>query len=223
MGHMILWNGNALRSSPPEDTPSFDSEVDAADDEGLHVLFVQDSRVPLSGRSILSTAPAIIPIPADAGIAMSLPGFPVASASSILTPASDAPLPSTPYGRYVGRIDARIERAWLRPRIEIGASLFSCFVQIEQDAHGLVQEVTLERCNGNERWQRSLVLAIESVRSRLRLTRRFSHEFCICAFRRTPVPEARARMLTSRPQWRRKWTSTIRKGIHDLTVLDPER
>jgi TonB C terminal len=66
-------------------------------------------------------------------------------------------------GRYVGQIDARIGRAWLRPRTAIGAPRFSCRVRIDQSRTGEVLEVTLERCNGTARWQRSLVEAIESA------------------------------------------------------------
>ena len=42
------------------------------------------------------------------------------------------------YGRYVGQIRARIERAWLRPCSLIGASSFTCVVQIVQDRVGTV-------------------------------------------------------------------------------------
>lgn len=89
---------------------------------------------------------------------------------------SDVPLPHTPdatvadagrlsqmFGRYMGQINARIERAWLRPRSPIGAPSFSCQVQIKQDEQGAVTEVMLVRCNGDPRWQLSLVQAIESA------------------------------------------------------------
>lgn len=39
-------------------------------------------------------------------------------------------------GRYLGQVDARIERAWRRPRTPIREGLFSCGVRIEQDASG---------------------------------------------------------------------------------------
>jgi len=64
-------------------------------------------------------------------------------------------------GRYLGQIDARIERAWVRPRDPIKEGVFSCRARIEQDATGVVREITLERCNGNSRWQLSLVHAIQ--------------------------------------------------------------
>jgi hypothetical protein len=65
------------------------------------------------------------------------------------------------YGRYVGQIRARIERAWQRPRTAIGAPLFQCQVQVDQDAQGRVQDATLVECNGDTRWRLSLVHAIE--------------------------------------------------------------
>jgi outer membrane biosynthesis protein TonB len=64
-------------------------------------------------------------------------------------------------GRYLGQIDARIERAWRRPRTPVAEGLFSCRVRIEQDTRGDVQEITLEHCNGDTRWQVSLVQAIQ--------------------------------------------------------------
>lgn len=67
------------------------------------------------------------------------------------------------YGRYVGQINARVNRAWVRPRSAIGAPTFACNAQVSQDRSGNVQQVRLLRCNGSDRWQRSLVLAIESA------------------------------------------------------------
>ena len=65
------------------------------------------------------------------------------------------------YGRYVGQIRARIERAWQRPRTAIGAPLFQCLVQVDQDSRGRVEDVTLVQCNGDDRWRLSLVHAVE--------------------------------------------------------------
>ncbi len=62
--------------------------------------------------------------------------------------------------RYLGQINARIERAWARPRTEIGADNFVCTVEVEQDSSGNVRRTTLLTCNGNNRWQQSLVTAI---------------------------------------------------------------
>jgi hypothetical protein len=67
------------------------------------------------------------------------------------------------FGRYMGQINARIDRAWLRPRGPLTGDSFSCRVRIEQDANGRVGEITLIRCNSDTRWQVSLVRAIESA------------------------------------------------------------
>ena len=67
------------------------------------------------------------------------------------------------FGRYIVQIQARIERAWMRPRSEIGAPRFSCRTRIEQDRQGGVIGIKLDRCNGSERWQQSLVSAIRTA------------------------------------------------------------
>lgn len=86
------------------------------------------------------------------------------------------------FGRYTGQIDARIERAWRRPRSPVNPDsepqysnarnpneasmadpIFRCQVRIIQDAHGSVQEVQLLDCNGSVAWQRSLVSAIQAA------------------------------------------------------------
>jgi hypothetical protein len=69
----------------------------------------------------------------------------------------------TMYGRYLGQIHARIDRAWRRPRSAIGAPLFQCQVQLDQDRLGRVEQVTLLQCNGDTSWQISLVHAIEAA------------------------------------------------------------
>lgn len=86
------------------------------------------------------------------------------------------------FGRYSGQIQARVERAWRRPRSPVsdgghlaqfpaagaadGAQTdhsFRCQVRILQDPHGAVQEVQMLECNGSISWQQSLVTAILSA------------------------------------------------------------
>lgn len=64
------------------------------------------------------------------------------------------------FGRYMGQVKARIERAWDYPAAPFKGK-FQCKVQISQSEHGDVREVTLQRCNGDSLWQKSLVLAIQ--------------------------------------------------------------
>jgi hypothetical protein len=78
------------------------------------------------------------------------------------------------FGIYSGQIQARIERAWRRPRTPVnidstrlrgaaGEETFQCQVQIIQDYQGNVKEILLPQCNGSTAWQRSLVIAIQQA------------------------------------------------------------
>jgi hypothetical protein len=67
------------------------------------------------------------------------------------------------FGLYLGQIQARVQRAWLRPRVPVGAETFECRAQVLQNARGEVKEVVLQDCNGDARWQLSLVRAIEQA------------------------------------------------------------
>jgi TonB C terminal len=67
------------------------------------------------------------------------------------------------YGRYLGQITARIERAWMRPRSSPGADTFACRLQVLQDERGQVLGVTVGRCNEDARWRASLVQAVRSA------------------------------------------------------------
>jgi hypothetical protein len=83
----------------------------------------------------------------------------VAAASSPADAAQHAML----YGRYLGQIQARIERAWMRPRTPIGGPKFYCRTRVTQDSRGYVIEIKLDHCNGTGRWQQSLVSAIKTA------------------------------------------------------------
>src|SRR5581483_11940241 len=78
-------------------------------------------------------------------------------------PNVDATGSSALAGRYLGQIDARIERAWLKPRTPLNSNAFRCEVRVEQDATGNVLEIELEQCGTDGRWQQSLVRAIQSA------------------------------------------------------------
>ncbi len=67
------------------------------------------------------------------------------------------------FGRYMGQVSARVERAWVRPRSIPPTGSFACRVRITQDQRGNVQEVTLQQCTEDARWQISLVRAIEAA------------------------------------------------------------
>jgi len=67
------------------------------------------------------------------------------------------------FGRYMGQITARVQRAWLRPRDMLDGPLFHCRVKILQSKAGEVKEITLEDCNGDPAWQVSLANAIQNA------------------------------------------------------------
>jgi hypothetical protein len=66
------------------------------------------------------------------------------------------------FGRYMGQIKARIERAWTYP-ISASRRTFQCKAQIKQSKNGDVEEITLQRCDMDSRWQASLVKAIQGA------------------------------------------------------------
>ncbi|MGB6604610.1 MAG: TonB C-terminal domain-containing protein, partial [Steroidobacteraceae bacterium] len=67
------------------------------------------------------------------------------------------------YGRYLGQITARIERAWMRPRSSLGGTTFGCRVQVLQDERGQVLDVKIGRCGQDARWRASIVEAVRSA------------------------------------------------------------
>jgi hypothetical protein len=87
--------------------------------------------------------------------------------------AGDPAIQSKLFGSYTSQIDARIERAWRKPRSPIAPptkdtqgrihhkDLFTCQARISQDRDGSVTEVELMQCDGSLEWQMSLVNAIQ--------------------------------------------------------------
>jgi TonB-like protein len=68
------------------------------------------------------------------------------------------------FGRYVGQVSARIERAWTKPRTPANdADDFECRARILQRPDGNIDEVMLLDCNGSGEWQQSLVSAIQQA------------------------------------------------------------
>jgi hypothetical protein len=64
------------------------------------------------------------------------------------------------FGKYMGQVSARIERAWMRPRSPIAGGRFECRVRITQDVRGNVQSIELQSCGADETWRKSLTSAI---------------------------------------------------------------
>lgn len=151
-----LWGGG----KPPDHS----QDKRYAGDTALQWIVLDDSPATSAVTPSSLGAPGLVTI----SVADILPTLPSA------TPAADTPKDKAAqpeddsslgvmYGRYVGQIQARIDRAWRRPRTAIGAPLFQCQVQIDQDAAGRVGDVTLLQCNGSTRWRLSLVQAVEAA------------------------------------------------------------
>ena len=64
------------------------------------------------------------------------------------------------FGRYMGQVAARIERAWMRPRSAIKDGAFTCRVRIMQDRAGNVLSMQLQDCADDDAWRKSLTSAI---------------------------------------------------------------
>jgi hypothetical protein len=71
-------------------------------------------------------------------------------------PAGNAAL----FGKYMGQVAARIERAWMKPRAPIESGHFDCRARVAQDRAGNVLSIALESCNEDATWRRSLESAI---------------------------------------------------------------
>jgi hypothetical protein len=177
--HFALFGPLLLQAPPrrhvPERTGAGASAVRAAEDEPVVMTLIypntttvtspheqSDEQIASSGLTpsrlpILIAGPDSLPA-IDASDADTKPDAPDVPES-----AADQSGHAVLFGRYLGQITARVERAWMRPRTPIGADRFSCSVQITQDRHGNVLQTILQRCNGDLRWQLSLVQAIQSA------------------------------------------------------------
>jgi len=168
----FLW-GNGSTEKRPHDPDALSVATSEAANDGAMQVIRLDAPAAMTANPLADATIPYTPDPILIPVVLEIPHLDVEvtdpdedvdrSTTSSAASAPDEALRSAMYGRYLGQIDARIERAWLRPRSEIGAPVFRCLVRIDQDAHGNVLRVTLEQCNGTDRWQHSLVSAIDSA------------------------------------------------------------
>lgn len=149
-----LWTDSVFRHSP---------ELRYAGDSALQLVIIEDpsARSATMSRPSLS-APALMRIGVT-DARPKLPSLPIQTADTRSGQSAAQSGLGVIYGRYLGQVHARIDRAWLRPRTAIGAPIFECQVQMDQDSAGRVLTMTLVECNGGPRWQLSLVHAIEAA------------------------------------------------------------
>lgn len=151
----VLWSGAASRHP---------LERRYRGEAALQWVTLEDSATSSASRSPALGLPALAAIGVtDAQPQLPLSTLPPDAAVPRAEQAAEEAGYGAMYGRYVGQIRARIDRAWQRPRTAIGAPIFQCQAQVDQDAVGRVREVTLVQCNGDARWRVSLVHAIEAA------------------------------------------------------------
>ncbi len=164
----LLLGATQHRTRTPE-APG--GSLPSSDDSALTVTFFDDADSKPRTPPRLSDAVVLAPV---GPIALrDLPALPPDPAlPDVITPAEPARSPQAQgdaaafallYGRYLGQITARIERAWMRPRSSPGAGTFACRVQVVQDERGTVLDVTIGGCSQDSRWRASLVEAVRSA------------------------------------------------------------
>lgn len=162
--------GAARKTRLPDAMASAVGKPDAINEPSMDLELIEE---PLTSRDSLDTvvalasfnSPPLVPIAVDHMPDKSADVLDQSDNDSVTAPQNpiDQAGRSLLYGRYVGQINARIERAWRRPRTPLGKAPFLCRARVAQDRGGNVLEVTLEQCNGTVNWQLSLVHGIESA------------------------------------------------------------
>jgi len=164
----LMWGRHHVRARAPDQPGAAASRQAEKSADSMLVVF-QDDSLAIHDASSMERAELIFPQPFILPIAR--PQLPSPEASlfdeddeaSTSEADGDQAGHSMMFGRYMGQISARVERAWLRPRSVPPQGSFACRVQITQDKRGNVEEVTLERCTEDPRWQMSLVKAIQGA------------------------------------------------------------
>jgi TonB C terminal len=155
---------------PPLNSSEFANSMDDSPSSAMTLILLADSD-PAAHDTSNATAPASA-VPPLQSVHIPTPplkyNLPAEDDADTNREAAGEPSQPDPgrqllFGRYIGQITARIERAWMRPRTPIDSALFKCRVRVTQNRRGVVEAVELVRCNGNLRWQMSLVQAIQSA------------------------------------------------------------
>jgi TonB C terminal len=159
-----IWPGSREQPNTHQPDGGATSREPAAIDPALEWVAVDEHSAAVSS---LLAAP-LVPPPVLTPVAVAVPLPEIAAHFPDVEPGDAQPgakeesdSRARSFGQYLGQINARIDRAWTRPRTPIGATRFLCEVRVEQDSLGNVREVALEHCNGTPAWQRSLVDAIK--------------------------------------------------------------
>jgi hypothetical protein len=164
----LLLGAAQHRTRAPEEPGG---SAQTSDDSALAVVFLEDGHSKPRAPPRLSDTLVHTPVRSITLRDLPLPS-PDPAIPDTASPGERASAPQTQgdaaafallYGRYLGQITARIERAWMRPRSSPGADTFVCRLQVLQDERGQVLGVTVGRCSGDARWRASLVEAVRSA------------------------------------------------------------
>lgn len=193
--HALLFQamtlGSAARKSraPDEETGPGASAIVSGAELSMTLVLIQlpgithsDTLEELASRGFAPANAAIQVVSPNPEPAFDGQELPAQQDAQAAVTAGDPAVRSMLFGRYAGQINARIERAWRRPRsapseatavqpIAVSSDnsaverkdLFRCTARITQDVRGNVQEVELVGCNGTPVWQQSLVDAIQQA------------------------------------------------------------
>jgi hypothetical protein len=148
----VTWGGRHVKQPARQPPNEIGMELVSLDDN-------ESIKAPTALEDIGELALSSITVDA----AMADVSFPLPESGPAHADADDAEAStrSMLFGRYMGQIDARIQRAWFKPHEVPKNGLFTCRVRIEQGPTGAVTEIALERCNRDAAWQMSLVQAIQ--------------------------------------------------------------
>jgi len=165
----LMYGGQAVHPvRMPASEGASSSSHEQSDSEHMQLVFVNDANgINLSAEGPQLPESTHLPVLQPISAPQTLPVFvkvdPQNPAESPVEAAGDQVGHALLFGRYMGQISARIQRAWVRPRTLLTKEEFQCRVQILQDKSGSVQEITLQECDGDLRWQTSLVQAIQAA------------------------------------------------------------
>lgn len=162
--------GYFLISSPPRKVLRVQSSIGEESDDAMTAVFIEnEAGLSSSGQSPDFPGTPVISIQEVKIAALSESATVVDSVNSsddesrYQGETDQDPDQVGAFGRYLGQVDARIDRAWRRPRTPLSEGRFTCLARIEQDRRGNVLQVELQNCSSNWRWQMSLVHAIQSA------------------------------------------------------------
>lgn len=168
MSPLIL--GGQIRKSHWAASGSFSGDQHAKPGEIISTLALLNDRAIASNEpdaayrlaTITEPAAPLDPAPNEPQLEVSGAENGVEVNMPLMTVAGDQTQRAMMFVQYLGQVTSRIQRAWLLPR-KMLATHFRCRVQIRQDATGVVQEVTLQRCDDDVAAQMSLVKAVQSA------------------------------------------------------------